>query len=148
MTKCAPEEVTCPHCQASQTVMLYDTLNVTLDPGLKKEFMAGNINTFTCSSCKEKITVQMSLFYHDMDQHFCAKFIPFEAVFNNDFIREQITSQGQMNFEVPDLLKDNPAFDYFANPHIVFSIDELIRYVIFRERVAIVHARPEGSGAV
>lgn len=125
--------------------MLYDSLNVTIDPEAKKDFMDGKINVFKCNNCNAEIFVQKALLYHDMSQHFCAYFIPYDAVFNDNFIKTHISSDGEMNHEVMDFVKSNPDFEYFMDPHIVLSMDELIRYVIFRDRIAQVYSKPEES---
>jgi len=145
MTKIEPADISCPGCHTKQTVMLYDSLNVTLDPEVKKDVIDGKINVFKCYNCNAEIIVQKAFLYHDMSQHFCAYFIPNDAVFNDNFIKNQISSDGQMNYEVSDLVKNNPDFEYFMNPHIVLSMNELIRYVIFRDRIAYIHYRQEES---
>jgi inosine-uridine nucleoside N-ribohydrolase len=145
MTKIEPADVSCPKCHTKQSVMLYDSLNVTIDPEAKKDLLDRKINVFKCNICNIEITVQKTLLYHDMMQHFSIYFIPEGAVFDDYFIKNQISSEGQMNLEVPDYAKDFTGLEYLMNPHIVLDMDELIRYVIFRDRVADIHPNRDKS---
>ena len=145
MTKIEPVDVSCPKCHTIQSVMLYDSLNVTIDPEAKQDLIDGKINVFKCESCNAEITVGKTLLYHDMTQHFCVYFIPMNAVFDDDYIKNRISSEGQINWEVPDFVKNFTVAEYLRNPHIVFDMDELVRYVIFRERVADIHSSQEES---
>ena len=145
MTKIEPAEISCPGCHTKQTVMLYESLNVSVNPEAKKDLIDGKIHLFICNNCNAEIVIEKDLLYHDMSQHFIAYFIPRKSVFNDDYIKNQITPGGQLDYKVPDFIKDNPEFEYFKNFHIVLSMDELIRYVIFRDRIAQVNSRPEES---
>lgn len=145
MTKIEPAIISCPECKTKQTVMLYESLNVSINPEAKKDLIDGKIHIFKCNNCNSEIIIEKDLLYHDMNQHYLAYFIPKNTVFNDDFIKNQISFEGQLNFKIPDMIKNNTEFEYFMNPHIVLSMNELIRYVVFRDRIAYIHSRQEES---
>lgn len=69
MTMILTKEIPCPVCGSYFTANLYATINVSLDPLLKVEFLNGQINRVTCPNCKEEGLVPIPLLYHDMDNH-------------------------------------------------------------------------------
>lgn len=73
-----PEKLTCPYCNKTSTVDLYQTVNVTLDPDLKEKVFNRELFTFTCPHCGEKAILNMPLLYHDMDKQFLIQLSPAE----------------------------------------------------------------------
>lgn len=127
MTKEIYINVNCPKCNNPQILKLYKSINVTLNPELKDELFAENINLFECLKCDFKSIYPSHLFYHDMDRKYIVYYLPFdlEQLFHsNDF-----TDDGELKFDssIPNIS------DYLLHGHIVFDYTELLRYVTFRD---------------
>ncbi len=114
--------------------MLYDSINVSLDPSLKDKLFKGEINSFMCEKCHEKAFMPMPLLYHDMDKPFMVQYYLFDAVEDNEFLN-QFSKEGDWS---PELINSIPRKlrEHYKNIHIVFDMEELIRYVIFRDKIA------------
>ena len=128
-------EIKCPKCQTKVETMIWDSLNVAVDPKAKKDLLEGKINLFECSKCDYKELLPVSFLYHDMENDFCVQYYPFERIGDRDFF-DEFTKDARLkiDFPVPEHLKHAA---YLKAPHIVFSLEELVRYVIFRDRLRI-----------
>jgi hypothetical protein len=120
----------CPDCQHRQEVTVWKTLDVTLDPGLRDRLFKGEINGFTCRKCGMAGRIKSSLLYHDMARQFCVQYYPSEVIDKDDFLTN-FTPDGNV------IVKGIPSNgdSYQLNPHVVFDLRELVRYVRFRERL-------------
>lgn len=125
--------VECPRCGSMGKAIVWDSINVVLSPRLKEELLAGKLNRFHCDCCGFETCVSANLLYHDMELDFIAQFYPFERTDQDQFFSE-FTANAQ--FDLQGTGMEDGASAYFLNPHIVFSMDELIRYVIFRDKLA------------
>jgi hypothetical protein len=121
----------CPKCGTEQDVTVCDSINVTADPSLREGLLAGAINVLSCTSCQHKAMIQTPLLYHDMKREFCVQYFPPQAIDNAGFI-ERFDPDGQ-----PKLDGVSPSFarTYLARPHVVFDLNEMITYVLFREKL-------------
>ena len=71
--------VDCGGCGASQTFVIWDSLNVTLDREQKDALLNGDLTRFTCKKCGWTGDVAYSLLYHDMEKSFMLWFVPGEG---------------------------------------------------------------------
>jgi len=134
MSKMTPHDLQCPHCGTHQETMVWDSINVTLDPDLKQKLFAAEVNQFECQKCGKKSFVNAPLLYHDMHQEFCVQYYPSEALDDAQFFH-QFNPDGSL--PMPTLpAAFAKAGTYLTRPHIVFDMDELVRYVAFRDRIA------------
>jgi hypothetical protein len=119
----------CPSCGNSQEATFWQTINVTVSPELKQFLMNGTINTFACEKCGEKAFINTPLMYHDMDQKFCVQYYPPEALDDAQFFR-QFNPDGSLAMD-----KNSAALasHHLARPHIVFSMVEMLNYIVFRD---------------
>jgi hypothetical protein len=124
-------ELECPKCGVNSETVVWDSLNVSLDPEAKDELLAGRLNRFHCHACDYETTVAVDLLYHDMGREYLVQLYPFQNMEDEDFFTG-FTVSGQPDFSRAGL---EHAADYFKNVHVVFGIDELVRYVIFRDRL-------------
>ena len=62
--------VTCPVCGSEQQITLWDSINSTLSPKLKRSLLKGEINVFRCLKCKKKTHIENNLLYNDMEAEF------------------------------------------------------------------------------
>ncbi|UUC45444.1 CpXC domain-containing protein [Flavobacterium cerinum] len=58
----------CPHCDSEQELNYYQSVNVTLNPELKREVLLGKLNRSTCTNCQKEINIISGFLYHDMTQ--------------------------------------------------------------------------------
>jgi len=61
------ETICCSQCGAKQDFLVWDSVNATVDPSLKKSLLTGDITTFSCSNCGNEAHVEFDCLYHDMD---------------------------------------------------------------------------------
>jgi hypothetical protein len=128
-------EVECPSCKAKQDIVIWKSINVTRDPELKEELFTGKINYFTCGSCDFEGFISAPLVYDDMVHQICVNYVPVEYLEDEDYLKGSFTEEGKIRLNLPDDTARIADTDYFRNAHLVFSMAELIRYVLFRDRL-------------
>ena len=72
-----------------------------------------------------------------MERKFCVQYFPYESMNEKDFL-EQFTKDGQITepkFARPIPQIQRQRSGYLLKPHIVFDLNEMIRYVHFREKL-------------
>jgi len=115
-------------------MILYDSINVSLDPTLKDRLFKGEINIFKCGQCQEESVIPIPLLYHDMDKPLLIQYYPFNVVEDNESLK-QFSKEGEWSSalitSIPRKLRNR-----HKHIHIVFDMNELIRYVIFRDKIA------------
>jgi hypothetical protein len=131
MTMMREIEVDCPNCGTSNLALVWDTINAQVSPEAKTALLRGEINMFRCQLCERKITIAAPLLYNDMENKFWVWYFPFEFVMNGA-IFSRITPDGQL--KGVEYLPDDP--DYVRSMHYVFDMDELVRYIRFRDVLA------------
>ncbi len=124
-------EIECPRCGSKSNTSIWSSINTQLSPEAKGKLLEGKINLFNCLVCSLEAPVSATLLYHDMERKFCARFVPFSMVEKNSFLDEfNDNAEGRL----PGI-PDDEIPEYFKHEHIVFSMEELIRYVVFRDRL-------------
>ena len=131
------KEIPRPSCGKNQKVTVWSTINITADPSLREYLFNGEINLFQCVNCEFKGFLPVPLLYHDMKRKFCVQYFPYESIKEKDFLG-QFTKDGQII--EPDFARPIPQIQrqrsgYLLKPHIVFDLNEMIRYVHFREKL-------------
>lgn len=131
-------DMECPQCGSMTKITLWSSLNVDVDPWAKEELLQGNLNLFRCPSCKAEGFLPVPFLYNDMNSQVCIQYVPFELLVEGNLL-EMFNRKGQ--FKIADSMTIGPPgdelfnMDYMLNPHVVFDINELIRYVLFRDRL-------------
>lgn len=74
MSKARTIVTKCPDCGKEFQFMVYDSVNVNLDPFLREKIMNGDIFTARCPKCGAEIPMLYELLYHDMTHKFMIKF--------------------------------------------------------------------------
>jgi predicted nucleic-acid-binding Zn-ribbon protein len=131
MTKERMEEIDCPKCGAKQTETLWETINVTLNPELKEKLFQGEINRFRCKNCGNEAYISLPLLYHDMRKKYCVQYYPFDWL-EDDQMLDDFSREGEPNFSLPVAR----TLEYMEKIHIVFEMGELVRYIIFRDKLS------------
>ena len=114
-------KINCPACNAEGPYLIWDSVNVDLNPELKPKVMDGSLFTWVCPNCKEKFNAPYSFLYHDMTHGFMVMFdsenshiIPF-----GEFLR---LSENKLNTEAVDIIES----DYSdKNPGLIILFDRL-----------------------
>ena len=122
------EEVKCPTCGQEQAVEVWESLNVDVDSEAKTALFEGRINQFICKGCGQRIGLAIPLMYHDMARRFCVEYRPPEAVKDAGYLDGfALDGHRVVNFG----LEMTP--EYFLEQRVVFSMEELLRHIVFRE---------------
>ena len=66
---------TCPNCQKASNLTMWKSINVTLNPELKKRLLNRSLLTFYCPFCAFRQAVSYPIMYHDHN----ARFMTWEA---------------------------------------------------------------------
>ncbi len=129
-------EVECPSCRTKQDIVIWHSINGTRDPVIKEQLFTGRINYFDCNSCDFEGFISAPLVYHDLEKKICANYVPVEYLDDEEYLKQSFTPEGKIRLDLPDDTAHGAGADSFWNAHIVFSMAELIRYVLFRDRLA------------
>lgn len=134
MSLASQRELTCPYCGANQEVTVWESINISLDPELKEQLFAGQINVVRCEECEKQALIASSLLYHDMSQKIAVQYFPHEALQDASFL-QRFNEDGTLKTDIypPEMIED---FQYLVYPHIVFNLNEMLRYIQFREAIA------------
>ena len=137
MTMVRQEMVPCPSCKKSQKVTLYDTINVDLNPDLRTKLFNGEINAFKCEHCGHAAHfADVALLYNDMKREFAVWYFPFSSLAQKEFY-DDFSADGKLklNDQLRKLYSMGGIKEYLSQTHIVFSMPEMIFYIIFREKL-------------
>ena len=132
MTRMKSHEIECSHCGLKQNVDICESIDVSADPDLRQKLFQGLINVFKCQKCEKHTFISVPLFYHDMEKRFCVQFFPFDWLEDDRLLLDAFTQEGDLDvalFQLPE------TSDYMKRAHIVFDMDELLRFITFRERL-------------
>jgi len=127
-------EVACSQCSEEQSVIVWSSLNVTLNPKAQEDLFSRKINIFQCKECGSEIKVLTRLLYHDMEQKFCVQYIPIESVIKEESLIFEFNQYGELQNDSNEEEKDK-SYDYMNHIHLVFDMEELLRYVLFRDKL-------------
>lgn len=108
MSKTVIIPVTCLECNTVRDCTVYSSINVTINPELKNDFLENKINIFKCEKCGNTAAIPFSFMYHDMDNKF-------QVIFSEDEIGEEW--QGGIRLAQQHFGNDH----YAANPLIVHN---------------------------
>lgn len=123
----------CPHCGNKQETIVWLSVNVALNPELREKLLRAEINLFVCQNCAKTSRIEAPLLYHDMRLHYCVQYYPPESLSEADFFPRFNPDGSRRLPDMPDGLQQ--PVGYIGNPHVVFDMNELVRYVAFREGI-------------
>ena len=138
MTRREEVEIDCPGCGQRQPMEICQSINVHSDPELRARLFELRLNVFRCENCGHEAGVDTPLLYHDMERRFTVQYFPAEALEDPDAFSAW-NPDGTFALDLPD----SPLFEgaaYMSHPHVVFELNEMVRYIVFRE---MLHAREE-----
>jgi hypothetical protein len=68
MTLNHQDDIVCSVCKSHQTFVVWDSINVTVDPALKRQLLAGELVNCRCNNCGHEERVEFNCLYHDMEK--------------------------------------------------------------------------------
>ena len=81
MSSFTHETIKCPNCQQEGTYMVWQSINVNLNPDQKQRVMDGSIFSWQCPHCGKQYNVPYPFIYHDMTNQFMVQYTP-----NNPYV--------------------------------------------------------------
>ncbi len=129
-------EVECPSCRTRQDIRIWQAIDAARNKEVREQLITGRINYLYCSSCQFEGEIAAPLLYYDTEKRFCARYVPVEYLDDEEYVARTFMPDGTVR--AGGFADEDPSLDtdYFRHAHIVFSLPELIRYVLFRERVS------------
>lgn len=140
-------EVTCPQCNTNAVVKFWQTVNVSLDASLRDTLLEGKLNVVRCEHCGFTGALNCPLLYHDMTKRFCVQYYPSDILKDpaeHLTVFRGITRDGEL--QIPPAFSGHQHVEYLSKPHIVFDMNEMVRYVVFRELLWTLHEEGAASG--
>ena len=74
MSKPESGSATCPKCKHTFQVTYWASVNITLNPELRERVLSGDIRKHACPKCRQQLTIDTDLLYHDMSRKFMVSY--------------------------------------------------------------------------
>jgi hypothetical protein len=142
MTEVHKHKIACPECGKEQEVKVWDSMNVTLDPDLRRRLFEGEINTFKCDGCSFESFLPAPLMYHDMTRRYVVQFYPPSAIGETQFLDLFNADGTPRPPELPEKMQAALP-PYLRTPHIVFDPQAMLTYIEFRDRLSDHYGKAE-----
>lgn len=136
-------DASCPNCQHSQSVIIWESMNVTISSQSKQDLFENKINVLRCENCETETQLEIDLLYHDMRKKFCAVYVSSTSLYENILVF-RFNRRGELR-EFTKSSNDKETYDYMNHPQIVFDMSELIRYVKFRDKLFDDYVKADAS---
>ena len=95
-------KISCPSCDMSQEVFLYDAIDVASEPELKDAVMQNQLNRVECHECGSSFRVDLPLLYNDPQNNILIHWIPENESASREMIFEEFDrSMEEMNEMLP-----------------------------------------------
>ena len=127
------KKINCPNCSNKIEVQLWESINAQISPEVRDALLRGRIHVFDCPICKKSFNVNKAFLYHDMKRKLLVWYLPFSGIEHRTFF-SQFYKDGRL--KVNKALEGDVWARHIKNVHYVFSMDELARYILFREKLA------------
>ena len=66
MSRSYQETIACPSCGEGQPFIVWESVNVSVDPELKQSLLEGTLTTLRCRRCRHEAHIAYDCLYHDM----------------------------------------------------------------------------------
>ena len=109
-------------------------MNVSVDPHMKEPLLEGKINYYNCKNCDFSGFIPAPFIYHDMENELFVQYYPFEGLDDEKELVNLFSPDGKLRIDFGDH-PDESIPTYMKDPKVVFSMEELIRYIAFREKL-------------
>lgn len=75
MSKSTKHIWNCIHCGHPQEITIWQSVNVSLSPGLKGKLLNGDLMRVRCVRCGTETELAYALLYHDQDRRFMVWYV-------------------------------------------------------------------------
>ncbi len=125
-----PTPVNCPFCSTPQTVNVYQSVNVTIDPSLKEKVIKGTLNDKNCENCGKEISIVSGFLYHDMEKKVIISLNTSEnqeagiaSSEENPFLKQKGYIIREV-FTYPELIEKIRIFDLNLNDNVIKQVGD------------------------
>lgn len=133
-------------------IVLWRTIDGGLDPELRDLLVDGDLNVFRCEVCAiEAFYNPGAILYVDSARRYAVQYYPPAILLHDELMVNTFDGEGRVAPIGPD--QDEASWCDPDAPHLVFDFEEMIRYILFRERlhelmelpvcVPVTHGLPE-----
>lgn len=124
MTLLDSEEINCVKCAHTFSFTMHKSINVSMAPRLKGEFLKGKINRAVCPNCNTAYNIGGAVLYHDMDNRIMIYVLLSEEYSNNkeQAVRDFAKIMRESVANLAGVMRQN--FEKY-NFDVVFNVDEL-----------------------
>ncbi len=70
------KKINCPNCNEKNEVILWEKINVDMNPDLKEDLFTEKINNLTCTKCGSISRINIPLYYNDNKRKFFIYLVP------------------------------------------------------------------------
>lgn len=135
MSKPFLEQVHCPVCDSMQTSITWSEIDAAADPEARDRLFTGEINAFDCHTCGYAGQIVAPLLYFDSVRAFSVQYYPEDLLDDDEWLAQQAASEASRSGIAlgSTAMWQQPA--YLVHPHVVFDLDEMLRFIVFRERL-------------
>lgn len=70
------KKINCPHCNEENEVILWEKVNVDMNPDLKEKLFTETINNMKCKNCNYVSRIDIPLYYNDTKRKFFIYLVP------------------------------------------------------------------------
>lgn len=128
------QQIECPACDTPRTVTTWSVIDAVADPSARTQLFAGEINAFVCKECGYAGQIVTPLLYFDRERQFSVQYYPADFLDDDAFLDSM--SGPPSETEIGALAaSERERHEYLLRPHIVFDMDEMLRYIVFCESV-------------
>jgi len=129
------ETITCPSCNHEAPFRVWDSVNVTLDPDMKEQFLSGQLFHWICPECGQRCYAPYLVLYHDMDNQIMTWFDPDTPI---EVFREYVlASECGLDYRAISLIQRGYENKHEGHglyfDHLEEATDETSRMLIFKE---------------
>jgi RNA polymerase subunit RPABC4/transcription elongation factor Spt4 len=122
MSKINEQIINCGRCGEDFSMLIYDSINVSRDPGLKQQLLNEELNRTSCPNCGMKYLLDKPILYHDMEKRLMVYVLPETFLEDKQKYQNQYEEILKEQSVVLNRLTGNEK-KYFCS--IVFGVDEL-----------------------
>lgn len=119
-------KINCPNCGKENSVILWEKINVDMNPDLKEKLFDESINNLVCAHCGYKSRVDLPLYYNDAKKKFFIYLVPDYPVGSKD--EQELI--GNLNSQTLGILdggyanKQRVVFEYYTMLEKIGIFDE------------------------
>jgi hypothetical protein len=119
--------IACPVCRQPITIQVHQIVDVSEQPELKQQLLAGRLNAFTCQYCRNAGALATPFFYHDPDKELALLFIPMNI---NVKEADQQKMIGRLTQQVLSNLAPEKRKAYLLQPQQFFNLKTMVEVIL------------------